>query len=31
LGPILFSLFFAPMAVVITAHGLSCMINADDS
>ncbi|CAB4028471.1 Hypothetical predicted protein [Paramuricea clavata] len=31
LGPILFSLFFAPMEDVITAHGLSCMIYADDS
>ncbi|CAB3992083.1 Hypothetical predicted protein [Paramuricea clavata] len=31
LGPIFFSLFFAPMEDVITAHGLSCMIYADDS
>lgn len=30
LGPILFSLFFAPIEDVITAHGLDCMLYADD-
>ena len=31
LGPILFSLFFAPLEDVIAAHGLSCMMYADDT
>ena len=31
LGPLLFSLFFAPVEDVIKAHGLDCMMYADDS
>lgn len=31
LGPLLFSLFFAPVEDVILAHGLDCMMYADDS
>lgn len=31
LGPLLFSLFFAPIEDVILAHGLRCMVYADDS
>ena len=31
LGPLLFSLFFAPVEDVIEAHGLDCMMYADDS
>ena len=31
LGPLLFSLFFAPVKDVIKAHGLDCMMYADDS
>ena len=29
LGPLLFSLFFAPLEEIIAAHGLNCMIYAD--
>ena len=31
LGPLLFSLFFAPLEGVILAHGLDAMISADDT
>ena len=31
LGPLLFSLFFAPLEEIIAAHGLNCMIYADDT
>ena len=31
LGPLLFSLFFAPFEEIIAAHGLNCMIYADDT
>ena len=31
LGPLLFSLYFAPLEDLIVAHGLDTMINADDS
>ena len=31
LGPVLFTLFFAPLEEVIAAHGLDCMLYADDT
>ena len=31
LGPLLFSLFFAPLEEIIAAHGLNCMIYSDDT
>ena len=31
LGPLLSSLFFAPLEEIIAAHGLNCMIYADDT
>ena len=31
LGPLLFSLFLAPVEEIIAAHGLNCMIYADDT
>ena len=31
LGPLLFSLFFAPLEEIIAAHGLNCMIYGDDT